>query len=425
MVRAGNLWGKFCCIETAEMAIYRGTENKRRDRVVRRILGYDGGSAALSGKLNPKKVRKYALHLLEELEAGEWHHAQGKKRTIQSSGKMRDIEISRLRDHIVQWMAMLTMENYWLSRMYRYSCGNLPKRGIEDVRKNVQKWVRRKDCKYFVKLDIHHFYQSVDLNRLFGMLQRQIKDQRFLKVMQEIVFSSEQRHEDGSVRNLAIGYYSSPWFANVYLTPLDRYITESLYKERRGKRVRWVTHYLRYVDDLLLMGNSKSDLKKAVKSIMAYCKNELGIEIKPCWEICKVGELMPADENGKMKLKPGTKKIDIAGYTFTTTVTAVRDYGFLRTKRLAKRMSKRLSKGVVLLKNAEALMSRVGWFTHCDSKNFMQKYITPCIDMEFIKEVLSYASKNGIVGDAARIYCRKREPDGGYYILYGCCGKTA
>lgn len=422
MKRVGYLWETFCSIENATRAIYRGTENKRSDRAVVRIFGYDNSSADQVGQLDPKKVRRYAERLVAQLNAGSWHHAPGKTRIIQSGGKTREIEIARLRDHIVQWMAMLTIDNMMLRRMYRHSCGNLPKRGIEDARKSVQKWTRSGDCKYFVKLDIRHFYQTVDLDKLSSMLRRMIKDKRFLAVMDEIVYSAAKECDDGTKRGLAIGYYSSPWLANFYLDQLDRTITSDLYKERRGKHIRFVRHYLRYVDDMLLMGNSKSDLKKAVKAVMAFCEEKLGIKIKNCWEICRIGEMLPADERGKMKVKPGTMLIDIVGYVFSTTTTKVRDYNFLRCRRLAKKIANRLrDMGVIFLHNAQAFVSRCGWFIHADSSYFFDTYIYPVIDLNFVKEVISYAAKNGIVGKAARVYCHARGAGSGYRILYGRC----
>lgn len=421
MKRVGHIWETFCSIENATRAIYRGTENKRTDKAVVRIFGYDNGSARC-GKLNPRKVDCYAKRIVAELEEGRWHHQPGRERTIQSSGKTRNIEIARLHDHIVQWMAMLAIEDMLIKRMYRHSCGNLPQRGIEDARKSVQKWARSGDCKYFVKLDIRHFYQSVPLDQLSAYMHSMIKDKRFLGVLDEIIYSAAEEDENGILRGLAIGFYSSPWFANTYLNPLDRLITGGLYKERRGKRMHYVRHYLRYVDDLLLMGNSKSDLKRAVKAVMAFCHDELGLEIKQCWEICRVGEMLPAGEKGKQKVKPGTKLIDIVGYTFSTTTTEVRDYGFLRTRRLAKRISKRLKeRGVIFLQNAQALVSRCGWFDHADSKHFFATYIKPNIDLNFVKEVISYADKNRIVGNAARIHCDSRGDGSGYRILYGRC----
>lgn len=428
MKRVGNLWETFCSIETATEAIYRGTRNKRRDRTVVNILGYTKDSPDHPrGTLDPKKVHAYASNLVNALRAGRWGHKPGKHRRIMSSGKNREIEIASLRDHIVQWMAMITISEMETRKMYRHSCGNLPGRGIEDARKTVEKWVRSGDCNFFVKLDIRHFYQTVKLDKLSGLLHRHIKDSRFMQVLDQIVYSSavqENLFEDP--HNLAIGYYSSPWFANIYLTPLDHFITGSLYKERRGKRVKWVKHYLRYVDDLLLMGTSKSDLKKAVKKIMQYCREQLGVEIKNAWEICQIGELLPADEKGRMKIKPGTKQVDIVGYTFTTTTTRVRAGNFLKTRRLAKRIHRRLEeKGYVVLQNAQAMLSRNGWFTHSDSKHFNELYITPYINIKFIKGIVSYADKNRIIGKTSRIYCEPGRRPGSYHILYGRAGSAA
>lgn len=428
MKRVGHLWEKFCSIETATEAIYRGTQNKRKDRVVVRMFGYTRCSPDHpEGSLDPVKVHDYAVRLVNELETDRWRHRPGKKRHIVSSGKEREIEIARLKDHIVQWMAMLTIEDLELKKMYRHSCGNLPRRGIEDARKTVEKWVRSGDCRFFVKLDIRHFYRTVNLNKLRDLLRSHIKDRRFLSIMDQIVYSSEEWQSLlDDPRNLAIGYYSSPWFANIYLTPLDNFVTGELYKERRGKRIHYVKHFLRYVDDLLLMGSSRSDLKKAIKKIMDFCRNTLDVEIKKAWEICEVAELLPPDEKGRAKIKPGTKQVDIVGYTFTTTSTRVRDGNFLKIRRLAKRIRKRLTeKGYVVLRNAQAMLSRVGWFSHADSKHFFELYIKPFVNISFIKEIVSYADKNRIVGKTSRIYCIPRGGQGRYHILYGRCGSAA
>ena len=415
MKRVANIWKTFCSIETAVEAIYRGTENKRTDRVVVRIFGYPRHPER-AGSLDPTKVHVYAERLVAELSEGRWRHLPGKKKHIVSNGKSRDIEIARLHDHIVQWMAMLSVEKILTARMYRYCVGNMPRRGIEDARRNVERWARSGDCRYFVKLDIRHFYQTVKLDRLSQMMHETIKDKRFLEVMDQIIYSAA----DEDAAGLAIGYYSSPWLANFYLLPLDRYITDQLVKTRRGKRVRIVKHMLRYVDDLLLMGNSKNDLKRAVKKIIEYSGAELDLEIKDCWEICEVGELLPPNKAGKMKLKAGTKKIDIVGYTFTTSSTTVRDYSFLRIRRLIRLINRRLIREWrVSLRSAQAAVSRLGWFAHGTSRYFRRKYVQPYIDDKFMKEVISYASKNRINGAAASVYCRPDAGSGSYYILHG------
>ena len=164
----------------------------------------------------------------------------------------------------------------------------------------------------------------------------------------------------------------------------------------------------------------------AGKKIMEFCREVLDVEIKGAWEICRIGELLPPNDKGEMKLKPGTKQVDIVGYTFTTTTTRVRAGSFLKIRRLAKRIDRRLkAKGCVILQNAQAMLSRIGWFTHSDSRHFTALYIKPYINIKFIKGILSYADKNRIVGKTARIYCKPGRQPGSYHILYGRAGSAA
>lgn len=97
-------------------------------------------------------------------------------------------------------------------------------------------------------------------------------------------------------------------------------------KTRRGKRIPYVSHYLRYMDDMLLFGNSKRDLEKAVREIQEYCKTELGLTIKPAWEIRKIAECV-RKENGHKVLFTGTAPIDIVGYRFYRNRTEILHQG--------------------------------------------------------------------------------------------------
>lgn len=46
----------------------------------------------------------------------------------------------------------------------------------------------------------------------------------------------------------------------------------SLHKERRGKRMKLVSHTLIYMDDILLTGASRKVLKMAVRSIIRFAQ---------------------------------------------------------------------------------------------------------------------------------------------------------
>lgn len=409
MKRVGHLRDELLSMRIATQAIYKGTENKRQDHAVRRLLGYDDNVPEHRGKLDPEKVNRYAHKLIEKLQSG-WVPAPMRHMTIKPlRGKSREINCPTLSDHIIHWMLILTIKPVIMRGMYEHSYGSIPGRGIEGARKAVERWVQHDDrAKYFVKLDIKKFYQHVDHEKLVMLFQSTIKDPFIIDIISRVL----QSIPDG----LPIGAYTSQWFANFYLQTLDHHIAQGLFKSRRGKRINLVTHHCRYMDDILLIGSSKRDLEKAVRDIMTFATDNLHIKIKDCWEVRAIAK--NDDDVGA-----GIAPIDIVGYRFYRDHTEVRSSIFLHTSRIAARIAKRLeNNSIVLLHDAQSIVSLCGWFSHADSEYFYQHYINNRISIKFMQEVISYASKNGIVGDAARIYCSKRGEDGKYHILYGRSG---
>ena len=417
MKRYGNLWETFCSMAMATTALEVGTVNKRSDNAVRRKLCYDTDLPDMRGSLDPDKVHKYAKRLISRLENG-WQHSPTKQKiVIPARAKKRNIDCPTLDDHIIHWMLILAIKKPLTRGMYEHSYGSIPGRGIDGARRTVERWVQHDDdCKYFVKLDIRKFYPSVDQERLKAKFRRVIKDERILYVIDQVI---------GCVpKGLPIGTYTSQWFANFYLQDLDHHVVQDLYKLRRGKRIPYVSHYLRYMDDMLLFGTSKRDLEKAVREIMRYCREELGLEIKPVWEIRKVAPF-ERKPDGRRVLVKGAAPVDIVGYRFYRQHTEARGNIYLHTQRVAAKAAKNLrKKGTILLAHAQALVSLAGWFKHADSEKYLTA-LNQTININFIRRVISYAAKHGIVGDASRIFCRAGERDGDYHILYGCAaGRT-
>ena len=305
MKRYGNLWEKFCTISNAETAVSLGTLNKRSDHAVRRKLCIETSLPDERGKLDQGKVRRYAENIVSELESGWVHEPLKQKIVVPVHGKRRNIDCPSLKDHIIHWMLLLAIKEPLMRGMYEHSYGSIPKRGINGARRTVERWIQHDDkCKYFVKLDIRKFYPSIDQERLKAMFRRVIKDDRILRVIDQVIGAVPQ--------GLPIGTYTSQWFANFYLQGLDHHIVQGLYKLRRGKRIPYVSHYLRYMDDMLLFGTSKRDLDKAVHEIMRYCREELGLEIKPIWEIRRVASFA-RKEDGRRVLVKGAAPVDIVG----------------------------------------------------------------------------------------------------------------
>ncbi|MDD4699457.1 MAG: RNA-directed DNA polymerase [Oscillospiraceae bacterium] len=365
MKRYKELWQKFCSYDNAILAITNGVKYKKTNRSVVRRLG-DG-----KGGLDPDKVHEMANKLVKIIEEG-WQPSPCRhiSRRCKSTGKVREIDCPTLTDHFIHWMLILAIKEPMTRGMYKYSCGSIPNRGINFAKKSVERWVRSTKSKWFVKLDIVKFYPSINNDILSSLFRRVIKDERMLNEIDKVVYMIG----DG----LAIGTYTSQWFANFYLQSLDHFIKQELYKTRRDKRLNYVNYYLRYMDDMLLIGTSKRDLQKAIKAISAKLKENFGLEIKISWEIKDIDKY----------------SIDIIGYRFYRTHTILRKRIFLRTKRLAKKIHKiKKNRGVINLHNAQAMMSLIGWASHCNNKKFYNKYIKPNVNLNELKGVISYESK--------------------------------
>lgn len=64
---------------------------------------------------------------------------------------------------------------------------------------------------YILKMDIRKYFQNIDKNILYQILNKKIKDEKLLWLIKEILYSNKGE------KNLPIGNYTSQMFANIYL----------------------------------------------------------------------------------------------------------------------------------------------------------------------------------------------------------------
>ena len=374
--------------ENCLVAMMEGTQRKRGKRCVKPFMFTDEEVKEMPSRfrqIDPQKVRPYAEQLNEKLRAGRWkvhkpfHKHVYLKSKSKKNGKWRDLFIPDLETHIVNHMLLQSCMPAFTRGMHPYSCGSVPGRGIRYVVNTVSRWMLNdKECRYFVIVDIRQFFQTIDADILMEKLKKKIKDKYALDLFDQFIHCCPIP--------CPMGLYSSPWLANLYLQDLDWFIEQELYKERRGKRIKFVRHYIRYMDDMLLIGTSKADLYKAVKAIEKFLLEKLQLRIKPTWEIKRIGK-----HEGLWKLKPGTYWCDYVGYKFSKDATVLRSGIFLATSRLARKMYKAEYHNP---QQCAALISRLGWAKHCDSNRFLERYIKPFVNIKEIRRILSYVDKN-------------------------------
>lgn len=114
---------------------------------------------------------------------------------------------------------------------------------------------------YTLKLDIRKFFYRINRDVLRGMVERKIKDRRFVNVM--MLFA-----DHGEDVGIPIGNLLSQLYALVYLDGLDHFVKREL-KARL---------YCRYVDDFVLFGLGKAEALQALERIVRYLRG-IGLEL--------------------------------------------------------------------------------------------------------------------------------------------------
>ena len=282
-----------------------------------------------------------------------------KKIHDKSSNKERNISVVPFYpDGVIQQCIVEAMRPILERNMYQWSCASLPNRGIKRASLRTRRLLKDKQkTKYCLKLDIHHFYPSIDHDILYNKLEYKIKDTEFINLIRSII--------DTSDNGLPIGFYLSQWLSNFYLEDTDWFIND----------LDGVNGYVRYMDDMVILGSNKRKMHKILAKLQEQLLT-IGLELKGNYQ------LFPVDSRG----------IDFVGFRFYHSHVILRK-NFLKMTKQSRKIIKRQAINVRLsYACAAGFMSRVSQLKYCNSMNIYRKYIR-CINMNNIKEVIQNESK--------------------------------
>ncbi len=126
---------------------------------------------------------------------------------------------------------------------------------------------------YVLKADIKHYFDTVDHQILLSLLSKRIQDERILWLINQIL---KNHHVEREGKGMPLGNLTSQFLANVYLNELDQYVKHEL-KAR---------YYVRYVDDFIILSDSKLVLEEYKVKINEFLIAKLNLELHP--NKCKI-----------------------------------------------------------------------------------------------------------------------------------------
>ena len=196
--------------------------------------------------------------------------------------KPREIFAAHFRDRLIHHCILEKLEHSWEKRFFAYSFAcrkNLgPLKAVSHLQKKAQILLRSHEKRLFVlQLDIASFFVSIHRPTLKTLLLQGLNPHSELAYLIRAVFDPVPQKNVSSTFGLKrelipfekslfnrpdefglpIGNLTSQFGANVYLNALDHFIARRLRPEG----------YLRYMDDLTLLGTSCENLSKMINPI--------------------------------------------------------------------------------------------------------------------------------------------------------------
>lgn len=303
--------------------------------------------------------------------------------------KKRDVyKLPFFPDRIAQWAILQIIEPFLLANMTADTYSAIPGKGIQpivdDLRghyktkivdgKKKSVWVPsilitdEENTRYCYKIDLHHYYQSINHEVLKQKFRKVFKDPELLWLLDEITDSINTATEEDLIElslsgeievdpntGIPIGNYMSQYSGNFYLSSFDHWVKEELHTK----------HNYRYMDDVVIFASSKEELHEIHRKVTAYTRDYLHLNIKGNYQI------FPTKVRG----------VDFVGYRFFGEYTLLRKSTAINFKRKMRTCRKKMENNIPPTYSEWcSFNSYKGWLGNCDSYRLFKKYMEPLIE---------------------------------------------
>lgn len=249
MKRAGSLMPRIVEVDNLLKAYYKACRGKRCKKTV----------ITFSDNLYENILSLRDKLVSGTFEVGHYHYFKV------YDPKERVICAASFEERVVHHAIMNICHEYFERHLIYDTYATRKGKGIYAAIDKARKGM--KTAGYLAKLDVRKYFDSISHAVLKTKLERLFKDKELLRLLFKII-DSYSTSED---RGIPIGNLTSQYFANYYLSFLDHY----------AKEVLKIPVYVRYMDDILVFGKDKNEVKENVRKIKEYVSGELALQLKP------------------------------------------------------------------------------------------------------------------------------------------------
>jgi len=330
MKRHKHLWPRLVSTENIEAAAREALKGKRSGHAGARFFAH---------------WETETVRLAQELRDGSYRPGPYHYFTIKEP-KERVVAAAPFRDRVVHHALVRVIEPLFEPRFIEDSFACRKGKGTHAAMRRALHFAKRHP--WALKCDIRRYFPSIDHDLLRARLARVIGDREVLGLIDQILQSHRERTErrwpvGGSLLEardhalgLPIGNLTSQFFANVYLDGFDHFVKQTL-------RVKG---YVRYVDDFILFGSSRAEIRHLGSLVRDHLRGLL-LEIHP----------------DKYRALRSASGVDFAGFVVRADGRVkVRSASVRRFQKRYRRLRREVDRGQASI--TELSQSVVAWVAH-------------------------------------------------------------
>ncbi len=301
---------------------------------------------AKKGKTKRRYIKRFQRNLKDNLLklqkelANQTYQPCDLKTFILRDPKTRKISKSAFRDRVVHHSLCLLIvpifEKEFIYDSHANQIGKGTLKAIErfDEFKRIVSKNNTREC-YLLKADIKHYFEEIDHEILIEIIRRKIKDEKVIWLIEKILSANNKE------KGMPLGNLTSQFFANLYLNDLDQYV-------KHGLKAKY---YIRYVDDFVILHESKEQLAKWKEEINVFLREKLKIELHP-------------SKSNVLKLSSG---INFLGFRIFYHYKLIRKSNLKNFERKFNNL--RILFDEEVIGREKALESLEGWLAYCSHAN--------------------------------------------------------